>query len=132
MDVFAQFATDEKKEVEGVWVDIGDGAELLIARAGNKKYARLLGSEVEKHQRALDAKGDASDELSERLMVGVFASTILLGWRGDFKFKGEALPYTNENARKVLGVKDFRAFVAKLSNDIDAYRAAQEATAGKN
>lgn len=131
MDVFAQFATDEKKEIEGVWVEIGDGAKLLVARSGNRKYARLLGTEVEKHQRALDGKSDAAEELSEKLMIGVIAGTILLGWEG-VKYKGQPMAYSVENAKTLLAVKDFRVFVTKLSNDIEAYRAVQEEVAKKN
>lgn len=126
LDVFAQFAVDEKKELEGVWQEIGGGAKLLIARAGNKKYARMLAREVEKHQRALDVKNEAADELSDRIMVDVLAQTVLIGWEG-IQYKKQALPYSVENAKMLLGVKDFRNLVSKLAGDFEAYRAAQEA-----
>lgn len=125
MDVFAAYATDEKKELEGVWSDIGDGAQLLVARAGNRKYARLLGSQIEKHQRALDTKNDAADELSDKILAEVMAQTVLLGWK-NIKFKGSELSYSVDNAKMLLAVKDFRSLVSRLSNDFDSYRVAQE------
>jgi hypothetical protein len=131
MDVFEQYATDETKEVEGVWCELGDGASVLVARAGNRRYSRLLGREIERNQRALDAKGDASDELSDKIVIDVMAQTILLDWK-NLTFKREPLAYSTDNARKLLSVKDFRQHVSKLSNDFDAYRVAQENAQGKN
>lgn len=127
MDVYQQYATDEVKELEGVWRDVGD-SKVLVARAGNRKYARLLGELVESNQAALDAKTDASAALSDKIMIDVAAQTVLLGWTNvTFKSK-DPLPYSVENARTLLAVKDFRQLISKLSNEFEAYRAAQEAT----
>lgn len=139
MDVFADYATDEAKEIDGAWHTLAPGAEILVARSGNRKYARKLAVEVEKHQHVLDAAGDDSDKLSDQIMIDVMAETILLGWRGDnFKYKGavytcpEDAAKRKEAAKLLLSVKDFRQRVAKLSNDFDAYRVKQEAETVKN
>lgn len=126
MDVFAEFATDEKKETGGIWKRVSPVTELLIARTGNDRYARLLSAKYEEHQRALDLKSEASEQLSKQIMIEVMAETILLGWRGEMKAKGEALTYSVANATRLLGVKDFRALVNRLASDFDSYRAAQE------
>ena len=131
MDVFARFASDETKEVGGVWRDIGDGARLLIARSGNKQYARLLQREIDANSRVLDLKNDAAEEMSAKIMTEVLATTVQLGWEG-IKFKGDAMPYTVENARTLLGVKDFRKLVTELSSDFEAYRVQQEAALVKS
>jgi len=131
MDVFKEFGTDAKKESEGVWHDVGGGGKILVARAGNRKHARLLSREVEKNQRTLDLKTDAADDVSDLIMIDVMAQTILLGWSG-LKFKGADLPYSTENAKMLLGIKDFRALVSRVSNDLDNYRAAHEAEAVKS
>lgn len=132
MDVFQQYATDPAKEIEGVWVDLDDkGAKILVARAGNRNYSRMFSREYERHQRALEAKNDDADELSDKLTIEIMAKTILLGWEG-LTFKRQPVgSYSEESARRLLGVKDFRAFVTKLSNDFDSYRIAQEEIAGK-
>lgn len=126
MDVFKSFASDETKENDGVWCELGAGASLLVARAGNRKYARMLSSQVEKNQRALDLKNEAADDLSDQIMISVLANTVLLGWKG-IQFKREDMAYSVENAKTLLSVKDFRSLVSKLSNDFEAYKAVQEA-----
>lgn len=130
MDVFAQYATDETKEVEGVWRQMGD-AKLLIARSGNKKYARALAKVIEDNQAALEVNDDAAEALNTKVLVDVMADTVLLGWE-NLSFKGTVLEYTKVNARVVLAVKDFRVAVNRLATDIDAYKAAQEAKTEKN
>jgi hypothetical protein len=131
MDIFESFATDESKENEGVWTDIGPAAKLKLARSGNRKYARLLSRKVEAAGRTLDLKNDQSDDMSDQIMIEVLANTVLLGWDG-ITYKGQALPYSLDNAKMLLGVKDFRSLVVKLSSDIDTYKKAKEDAAIKN
>lgn len=131
MDVFKKFATDAGKELNGVWAEVGDGASLLVARLSNRKYARLLSQQVEVNQRVLDLKNEAADDLSEKIMVDVFAQTILLSWKG-IEFKGEVLPPSVDNAKKLLEVKDFMSLVRSIAGDIERYRLASEEAAAKN
>lgn len=134
MDVFKQYATDEVKESDGVWVSLGreddpQAPAILVARSGNKKYTKLITQLVEKNQRALDLKNEAADELSDQLMIHVMALTILLGWR-NIEFKGQPMAVTVDNGKLLLSVKDFRKLVAKHSDDIEHYRVAQEVAQG--
>lgn len=132
MDVFAEYATDETKEEQGVWHPVGaDGTELLIARSGNRKYSRLLAQAMDKHGRALDLKNEASDKLSETIMVDVLAESVLLGFK-NVSYKKSPMSYSVVNARTLLGHKDFRQLVTRLSNDMEAYKVAVEAEAEKN
>ena len=109
LDIFAQFATDETLEENGTWFPIGGGARVLVARSGNRKYAKLLTKEVERNKKALDLNDDAADKLSEEIMIGVIAETILLGWE-DVSFKGEVLEYNVANAKKFVCDRDARRF----------------------
>jgi hypothetical protein len=131
MDVYKRFATDTKKENEGTWIDIGEGARLLVARAGNRKYGRLLESKLTKHQRALDLKDEAAEKLSEQIMIEVLAESVLLGFEG-LDFQGETLTYSLESAKKALSVKDFRGYVSQLAGDIERFRVAQEEALGNS
>lgn len=130
MDIFATYATDESKENDGAWFEIGD-AEFLIARAGNRKYVKALTREIEKHQKPLDRKDEAADKLSDKIMVDVLAETILLDWRG-VERGGKDFPYSKDNAKAALALKDFRREVVKCADDFAAYRAEQEAETEKN
>jgi hypothetical protein len=121
LDLFSQFATDTSAENNGVEIPY-QGITFTIARAGNRKYGKLLSELVKKNQVKLDMKDDAADELSDKLMAEVYAKTVLLGWSGDVMYQGEPLPYSFENAKKVLMHADFRALIAKLADDREAYR----------
>ncbi len=130
LDIFAQFATDETLEENGTWFPIGGGARVLVARSGNRKYAKLLTKEVERNKKALDLNDDAADKLSEEIMIGVIAETILLGWE-DVSFKGEVLEYNVANAKKLLAVKDFRKTIAQFADDVSAFKFNETEEQGK-
>lgn len=130
MDIFASFGTDSKLEEEGTWVSLGGNAKILVGRAGNKKYGRLLSTLVEKNQTLLDTKTDEADEVSDAIMIDVMANSILLGWEG-LSFKGEVLPYSVDNAKTLLAVKDFRVLVAGHAKNVSNFRAAAESATSK-
>jgi len=130
LDVFAQFATDETLEENGTWFPIGGGARVLVARSGNRKYAKMLTKEVERNKPALDLSDDAADKLSEEIMIGVLAETILLGWEG-VSFKGKPLEYSVANAKMLLALRDFRKTVAQFADDMSAFKFKETAEQGK-
>jgi hypothetical protein len=130
MDIFKEYATDENLEVEGTWFEVGD-AKLLIARLGNKKYARKLSKLYERNRKLLDRKDDAADALSDKIMIEVLAETILLGWQG-LEFQGKAFPYSKENAMKALEIKDFRKSVMDLAGDESEFKAVKEEEEGND
>ena len=130
LDIFAQFATDETLEENGTWFPIGGGARVLVARSGNRKYAKLLTKEVERNKKALDLNDDAADKLSEEIMISVLAETILLGWE-DISFKGEVLEYNVANAKKLLALKDFRKAIAQFADDVSAFKFKETEEQGK-
>ena len=128
-DVFSELATDENLEINGSWFNLSGKSRVLVARAGNKEFQKALNKQIETNQVALDAGGDAADELSDKIFVDVMSRTILLGWE-HMGFKGQALGYTHDNAKLLLGVKDFRKKIAGFSNQFDAYKVKQEAEQG--
>lgn len=129
LDVYEVYQTDEKAENTGVWRNLGK-AKLLVARAGNKAYSKMLSRLVEENQRDLDLKDDAAEVLSDSIMQQVLAATVLLDWQ-NVGFKGEILPYCVENAKTLLAVKDFRAQVSRLANEAEAFKLAKSEQAGK-
>lgn len=130
LDIFSKYETDESAEANGVEVPLGT-AKLLIARVGNPNYTKKLTSLVERHKVALDIEGPEADALNEKLLVETIADTILLGWSGVCDREGKEFPYSKDNARKALAMKDFRQDVMKLASDMEAYKVKAEAEAGK-
>lgn len=130
MDIFATYAINEDTENKGTWMEVGD-AKFLVARAGNRAYAKLLSKEVERNQKALDRKDDAADTLSEKIMVKVLAKTILLGWEG-VQYQGADMVYSFDNAVMLLQHKEFRREIIKLADDFDAFKLVKEEDDEKN
>jgi hypothetical protein len=130
LDIFEAYATDETAEVNGTWQQL-NGADFLVARAGNRNYAKKLTDLVERNQKALDRKDEAADKLSDQIMIDVLAETILLGWK-NVSFKGKELPYSVANAKTLLAVKDFRREVLKMADDVAQFRAKLEEEQAKN
>lgn len=123
IDIFKDFATDQSLEEQGTWVDYAGGVRFLIAREGNKKHAKLFTKEYEKNRRLLTSKTEAADEASLKLLIGVMADTILLDWEGDLTYKGAPLPYSKENAKTLLALKDFRVWVSEQATDMAKFQA---------
>lgn len=130
LDIFAKYATDESLENNGTWREIGGGAEVLVARAGNKQYGKLLTKLVEQHRKVLDVADEVADAKSDDIMVEVLAKTILLGWK-NIEFKGKALDYSLDNAKTLLKVKDFRRVVVGLSDELQAFQTKEETEQGE-
>lgn len=130
-DIFNEFATDQALERNGVWREIGPGTEVLVARANNRNYSRVLSELYEKNSQKLEEKSEAADDLSDQIMIEVFAQTILLGWRGDFAYKGSILVYSVENAKMVLQHAEFRRRIGQIANDVDNYKMKVEDEQGK-
>ena len=130
LDIFSQYATDESLENNGTWFDIGSGAKLLIARSGNSQFAKALTKAVERSRKVLDMNDDTAEAKSNEIMVDVMARTILLGWE-NVSFKGQALEYSADNAKKLLAIKDFRRIVSNFADDVDAFKFKEEAAQGE-
>ncbi len=129
-DFFKQFASDEKMEIEGRWVEHDPETSFLVARSGNKHFNRLFSKLYQKNKVLLESKGDAAEAKSDEIMVETFAKTILLGWKGKVEFNGQDLPYNVENAKKLLSLKDFRRVIASYADDFDSFKAVQDADQG--
>lgn len=104
MSIWKKFATDEKVELEGVWLDYGDGERVKIARAGgsNKRYITRIEDFRRKHKRQIDLELMANDA-AVTAMIPIYADTIILAWEGFLEDDDKtAIPFTRENVIRVL------------------------------
>ena len=131
LNVFNEYATDEKAEVEGTIMEVGE-AKLTIARIGNKKYSRKLSKLYERNRKALERKDDTADALSDKIMIDVLSETVLLGWEGIDDEKGKPMPYSKDNAVKLLGLKDFRKLIMELAGDESEFKLVKEKEVGND
>lgn len=129
--IFDIYGTNAAKENEGVWIPFSDDREFLIARAGNEAFKKAM----EREQKAASHNGAVKipPKTQEEILKRVAAKTILLGWRGDVL--GEdltPLPYSYENALRLLEVKDLREEILKHSLEMKNYQDEEDAAAEKN
>lgn len=124
--------TSEKLENEGVWCPFPQGAEALVARVGNEKYRSLLRKKWKASRAVLEQEDDFAANMSEDLMIEVYAETILLDLRG-FALNGKPLgSYTPELGRKLLHQRAFRERIKAYAEDEANFREKKEAEAVKS
>lgn len=131
MDVFEVFATNTKKEEEGVEVKIGPDSYITVARNNNRHYVKLLSTMFEENRQLLESGTEEGDKANQALMAEVIAKTILLGWRG-LEYQGQPIEYSLENAKMLLQHHEFLELVMKHARRAELFRATIEDSALKN
>lgn len=115
------FKTDRTRETQGVWVPIGDGARLLIARLNNEHYKQVF-LNVSRPFKTQVRTGTINEEQAEEILRECYSKAILLGWDGLQDDEGNDIPYSQEKAYELLGIADFRALVEDLASTRELYR----------
>jgi len=113
----SQFDVNQNLETEGVWENLGDGAHLLVARAGNDNWNAEYQRIPRTIRRKIENPPKVSEQFRDEKICELMANTILLDWRG-LADEGKEIKYSKENAKKLLlKYPEFRDFVFQLSND---------------
>ena len=116
---------DTKKETEGIWVEYEVGIMLLIARAGNPKFSKLVTKLSKPHLKVLRSKNADTSDLFEKITKEACASTILIGWKNIEEEDGSTVKYSAEKALEYFNdpaLHDFYQFVMMSSGDREEYR----------
>lgn len=116
------FRTDENLEVEGVWVDIGDGGKVKVARLGNPNHRKVSQALGRPHQAQIRANR-LRPEVAEKLGIQATAQAILLDWEGITDDDGKPVPYSQGKALDLLTeFKDFRDLVLEIAGEMETFR----------
>jgi len=119
---FSKFKTNQSLEIEGVWVDIGEGAKVKVARVGNTAYAKYI-ERAYKPYRKMQRTGTVPEDLQRRIFIDAIANTILLDWSGFTDDKDQPIPYSVDAAVKQLtDLKDFRELIVELAAEAETFR----------
>lgn len=117
----SQFDVDQNLETQGVWEDIGDGAWLLVARAGNDNWNAEYQRMPRTIRRKIENPPKGAEGFRDEKICELMANTILLDWKG-LADEGKEIRYSKENAKKLLlKYPEFRDFVFQLSNDSNRF-----------
>jgi hypothetical protein len=132
MDLYKQFETDERKEVEGAWVALSATARIKVARMGNPRYRAAVKRLSAPYRTPGLLDDDIPDEVWQQITKEAVAEAILVDWEGVTK-EGAALPYSKHEALALLTArKDFYGLVMTTAQTLDHYRVRAQATIEKN
>ncbi len=133
MNLRRRFATNAQAELEGAWVDLGEGAAIRVARYNNPRHKALRDRLLRPYRGLLLAGRDLPEDVEERVAIDCLAETILSDWRGVTDEKGDPLPYDRETARDLLSsLRDFRETVAWHALQAETFRIAEVEAIAKN
>lgn len=122
---FSKFKTNTTLENEGVWVDIGDGATIRVARLGNPAYAKFLEKSYKPYRAQLKA-GTLPDEIAQTIFHKALSKHVLLDWKGFTEDDDTPVTYSHDEAYKRLRAnKDFALLVTEIASESAAYRDAE-------
>jgi len=114
-----KLATDPRKEEDGVWKPITGDAQVKVARANNPKYRAAL---MKYQKKFCGLVIDPTSEEFEKAVIYAMAEAILVDWE-NLAIKGELIPYSVENAIKILTeYPDFKELVSSYAMDADNFR----------
>lgn len=130
MDIFAAYATDEKREDDGVVIFLTEGTDpakdpwVKVARVNNTGYAKATQERF--NQLSSDKKrlrlSDAEVEIrSKNAMIEIMAEHLLKDF-GNLEFQGEPQVYSKESSLRLMRVKDFREQIVGYASDVERFR----------
>jgi len=123
MKLSEAFGTDTNMESEGKWFDIGDGAEIRVARFGNRNHRKALSKLRAPYKPLLLRGGQIPDDANDDIITESIAQAVLIDWKGLLDEDGIGLPHSIDNAREALTkYKDFLELVSQLSLDAANFR----------
>lgn len=108
--LFSAYKSDPTKAAKGFWFedtgvinDDGTTPGFLLARAHTTNPAFAKGAEAvgKKFKRQLENDTLTGDQ-ARVLNMALFLDTVLLDWRNVFGENGEAIPFSRDNADKLL------------------------------
>jgi hypothetical protein len=121
--------TDEKAEIEGIWMDYDGGSRVKLARFNNEKAQRMRMEWYQENKALLEAladKGEEGEQQREDLFKAgeakIMSEAVLLDWDGFEDLEGKKVKHTQKTAEQYLLLsKDFRKDMSMMSGNRDKY-----------
>lgn len=126
--LFQAYKTNANKEAEGVEVptvtdEKGNVITFIVARNGknNTAYRKAFDIAAKPHRRAM-AAGTMSNAVAEEMLLELFCTHILKGWRHVTDENGKELPFNKANARMLMtALPDLYDDLTKASTDASQF-----------
>jgi hypothetical protein len=108
MSLYKQFKTNDKLESDGILLQYGLDSKgqpvvIRVARAGpgNTKFQKLLDRKLKPFRRQLQMES-ADEKVIEKVLIEVYAETIVLGWENVEDEKGLPILFNKANCIKLF------------------------------
>ena len=132
MNLRKQFQTDEKAEVDGVWVPLSATAKIKVARSGNPRHSAAMKRLTKPYLKPGMRANDIADDVFLAIAKEAMAEAILVDWDGIVNDNDEPLPFSKHEAMVALEFNDFYQLVWNAANAMENYRVARLAELEKN
>lgn len=121
LELGEEFGSNESAEKDGVWVSLGEGAQIKVARLGNSEAQRAY-RKIPRAMRRMIEDGVLDNKQASDFLAGFLSNHILKGWEG-LADKGKPLgEITPESAKSfMIKYRRFRDRVMELSQDDDLF-----------
>lgn len=127
MKLYDLFTTDKNLETDGIYVEIGE-AKFLIARAGgsNKKFAKIARKRLAPFNEAV-RRGAVDEETSLKVLVEIYADSVILGWENVTDDKDKTLEFNRKNVIKLLtDLPDLFEYIREEAEKVSNFRPLEE------
>ena len=132
LDLSEEFGSDEKAEIEGVWVSLdGDEAKVRVARLGNIEAQRAYRHLPRQIRRQIE-EGTLGTKQARRFMAEFISQNLLKDWKG-LADNGKTLAYSLDAATAMLlKHRRFRDRIWELACDEELFNIAEIEQDAKN
>lgn len=133
--LYSKFGTSKDAESgAGVDLDYGKMGKFRIHRAGgsNARYKNFAQAKMKPYNRQIQA-GTMDDDVATKLMVEIFAKTVIVGWAGVKDRDGKDLPFSVDNAIQLFtDLPDLFSDIRAAALDHQTFMAEEKEIAVKN
>ena len=121
MDIKKEYGTNKKLESAGVWIEVGDGAEIKVARNGNPEYTKMIEKLSRPYKKQI-RRGTINGETFDKIIRKATAAHILVDWKGITEDEVEIAYSEAEAYRLITDYGDFREVVAENALDFQNFQ----------
>jgi hypothetical protein len=108
MNLYQQFKTNEGIEKSGLLLNYGENSKgapinIRVARAGgaNRKFEKVADIKLKPYRRQIQ-QGLISNAAVEKLLVEIYAESVVIGWENVEDADGNPMAFSVENCVKLL------------------------------
>lgn len=139
MSLYKQFGTNATKVESGVEIKFGANDDktiptFIVARQhrSNKPYRKAAEAAMRPYRRQIELK-TLSDDTAEAVLMDVFITTLLKGWKNVQDEKGREIEFSPEAAKELfVALPDLYDELQNAANDAALFRESEREADAKN